>query len=236
MDNVVKSGSPRPRTLIEALTRMLRHEIGDLLQTIYATVAILQKRLDPDLTLEQRILGDLRKRGETCKHLLDAVHDFVCPVALQAGPVDVADLAANLVRAASQRYPQLEIVAESKGPVPIEGDERRLAQTGEQILTNACEAAQKQVRFRTTPGPGDDEVEWDITDDGPGVAASERERLFTPFYTTRHGHVGLGLALAKKLVQLHGGQILAENGAGGGFRVRVLLPRVPRPAETAEVI
>src|SRR5262245_1200892 len=68
--------------LPEALARTLRHEVGDLLQTVYATVAILQERLPRDWSLERRVLTDLRGRAEVCKNLLDNVHDLVCPVSL----------------------------------------------------------------------------------------------------------------------------------------------------------
>src|SRR5271165_435901 len=64
-----------PVQLLESVTRTLRHEVGDLLQTIYSTVAILQERLGTDNRLERRFLSDLRARAETCRDELDAVHD-----------------------------------------------------------------------------------------------------------------------------------------------------------------
>ena len=224
-----KIESPAARSLPEALVRFLRHEVGDLLQTIYATVAILQKRLPAEWNLERRILGDMRSRAEACKELLDTVHDFACPVSLALDQVDVAELTALLVDAAGAHYPQLNVKAEVAGALPLLADERRLAQVGNCLLDNACQAARQQVWFRAGKDPANGDVEWTVTDDGPGVPAEEMEHIFKPFFTTRHGHAGLGLALAQKMVLLHGGRIVAENVPEGGFRVRVVLPAAATP-------
>jgi signal transduction histidine kinase len=216
------SDKPANRPLPEAITRVLRHEVGDLLQTVYAAVAILQKRLPADCTLERRVLTDMRARGETCKALLDTVHDFVCPVTLHSESVDLADVTASLVALFRARFPKLQIEGQCELTDPMEGDARRLGQVGEALLLNACEAAHHAVRMGTRMI--NDELEWTVSDDGPGVAADQLGQVFAPFYTTRHGHPGLGLAVAKKIAELHGGSIQAANRSGGGFEVRVLLP------------
>jgi signal transduction histidine kinase len=222
-----KSGSRPARSLPEALTRTLRHDVGDLLQTIYATVAILQKRLPAEFELERRIIADLRTRAEGCKNLLDTIHDFVCPLTLSLESVDLPAMAARLAETYAARYPQVQVHAEALATQDISGDPKRLAHVGGTLLANACESGAKHVRFETRPGPGEGQATWTISDDGPGVGAEDLERLFNPFFSTRHGHLGLGLALARKLVLLHGGQLTTENLPGGGFRACVTLPRVP---------
>jgi signal transduction histidine kinase len=224
MDTLEKSGSAAPRSLPEAVTRTLRHEVGDLLQTIYATVAILQRRLPNEYALERRVLADLRARAETCKQLLDTVHDFVCPITLSAETIDLADLADRLKESAASRHPELVIQTEASSRPQIQGDPRRLAQAGELLLDNACEAAARHVWFHTGHDSSSGMIEWTITDDGPGVTPDQLEQLFVPFLTTRQGRPGVGLALAHKIVTLSDGQISAENMEGGGLRVRVLLP------------
>jgi signal transduction histidine kinase len=220
-----QSTPPGSPNLPEVVVRTLRHEVGDLLQTVYATAAILQERLPADWALERRIVADLRARGEACKNLLDAVHDLVCPMILNAEPVNLAELASALVGAASARHPQLLVRAEG-GPVPaVQGDAKRLAQLGNLLLSHACQRARNQVSFRTQQGRG--EVEWVVTDDGAEVPADQLERLFTPFATTRHSFGTLAVALAQKIAQLHGGRVVAANRPEGGFRVQVILPLTP---------
>jgi signal transduction histidine kinase len=64
----------------------------------------------------------------------------------------------------------------------------------------------------------------EIADSGPGIPAEDRERIFTPFFTTKANGTGLGLALSQRLVNQHGGLIHVESAAGCGTRVRISLP------------
>jgi signal transduction histidine kinase len=222
-------GAPVPG-IPEVLARTLRHEIGDFLQKVYASVAILQGRLPPAATLERDVLARLKGGAEACKHLIDAVQDYLCPLSLEVGPLDLAGLTAVLVTTFREQHPHLEIKAEVSGPAAVRADAQRLAQVGEALLKNACAAARHRVTVRTATGPAGD-VEWAVTDDGPGVSSELAGRLFSPFFTTRAGHAGLGLALTRKLVLLHGGRIRAGNVAEGGFRAQVFLPMAASEAQ-----
>jgi signal transduction histidine kinase len=225
-DAVQKTGAAEPAGgLPEGLARTLRHELGDFLQKVYASVAILQARLPPAMTVEREVLTRLKAGAEGCKRLVDAVQDFLSPVTLSAQTVDLAEVAGNLTALARGRHPHLELVAEADGPAPAPADVRRAAQVGEALLANACEAAQQRVTFRTRRTPAG--VEWSVTDDGPGVDPDLAGRLFTPFASTKAGHVGLGLALVQKFIALHGGQAQAGNQPGGGFRATATFPAGP---------
>jgi two-component system osmolarity sensor histidine kinase EnvZ len=211
------------------VARTIRHEVGDLLQTVYATAAILQERLPPEADLERRVVADMRTRAILCKNLLDTVHDLVCPIVLSPEPVDLADLARTLTMTIATRHADREVEAIA-GPTPtILGDVRRLAQVGNLLLAHACASARREVRFHTGTGPEEGQAEWSVTHDGSGVPAEQIEQLFVPFRLSRQVPTSLGLALAQKLVKLHGGQIMGENLPEGGFRVRVVLPPEPLP-------
>jgi signal transduction histidine kinase len=212
------------QSLPEALARTLRHEMGDFLQKVYASVAILESRLPAGAKLERDLLARLRGRAESCKQFLDAVQDFLSPLNLDRDPIDLGQLARQLVETARRQYPNLDIVAESNGPAFIAADVERMLQVGEALLTNACEAARCRVVFRTDGDPAGQQIEWTIRDDGPGIAPHLKGYLFRPFFTTRPGHPGLGLALAQKLVSLHGGRLTVANLPQGGFCAQVFLP------------
>jgi signal transduction histidine kinase len=217
-------------SLPEVVVRLLRHEVGDLLQTVYATAAILQEKLPRDWALERRIVGDLRTRGESCKNLLDTVHDLVCPIMLHPEPVYPGEVAAALVNAAGARHPRLQIRTEGDSVAAVTADPRRLNQLGSLLLAYACGRARKEVRFVTRPGPEPGQVEWSVADDGEPLPAEQLAQLFQPFITTRYTYETLAPALAQRIVQLHGGRIVAENPPAGGVRLAVLLPPAPPAA------
>jgi signal transduction histidine kinase len=224
-------GRPRPQTVPEAIVRTLRHEVGDLLQTVYAAVAILKERLAADLNTERRILTDMRARAEACRDLLDTVHDLVCPITLATEETDLAELVRGSAGRVGARFPRVQLRVEAEPVSAIQADARRLAQVVTVLLGDACSSAAAVVDCRVAPGPSPGEVTCEITDDGPQVPADKEALLFNLLTTTPHGHLGPGLALARRIVGMHGGRVSAGNRPGGGFRVEMtLLPEPPAGA------
>jgi signal transduction histidine kinase len=207
--------------------------MGDFLQKVYATVAILKTRLPLESEMEHGLLGRLRARAETCKDVLDAAHDYVCTVMLDCEPVDFVELTRGLVSKFQPRFPKLDIRVEAEAAVLANADPRRAAQVMEALLTNACEAARAKVVCRVTRHAERAEVEWTVVDDGPGLPAELNERLFCPFFTTKAGHAGLGLALARKLMELHGGRVVVGNEPRDGFKASITFPAEPAPVPAA---
>src|SRR5262249_56834495 len=124
----------------------------------------------------------------------------------------------QLAGSARQRFPNVTILTESNGSACVPADPHRAAWVGEALLNNACVAARSEVRFRTERDDGHREVVWSIRDDGPGVSKETASQLFTPFFTTRAGNAGLGLALSQKLMSLHRGRLTAGKLSRGGAR------------------
>jgi signal transduction histidine kinase len=212
------------RSLAESLARTLRHEIGDFLQKVYASVAILQARLPAQWDLERDILTRLRQGAEGCKRLVDAIQDFLCPLRVTLQPLDLANLLPLLVSSFQTTFPKVKVTVDAASPAPVLADADRLTQVGRILLTNACEAAQHHVQICLRTNPANRQVEWSFHDDGAGIPTELAGRLFLPFVTMRTGHAGLGLALAQKIVGAHQGQISAGNSPDGGFVAQVVLP------------
>jgi signal transduction histidine kinase len=222
MSDFRESRSDSPRTLTEAVLRTLRHEVGDLLQTVYATAAVLQDRLPGGWDLERRILADMRARGEACKTLLDVTHDLICPMVLNRSPVNLDELLAPLLVLAAGRFPKIKVEHEAAALPPLSADVQKLTQLGRSLLADACGAAAGRVRV-TLATARNGEIQWTVQRDGNGVPADQIEHYFLD----RTGYQGpscLEMILAGKIVELHGGRILAANGPEGGLVVTVLLP------------
>jgi signal transduction histidine kinase len=74
-----------------------------------------------------------------------------------------------------------------------------------------------------------------VGDSGPGLAAGTERRLFEAFYTTKAGGMGMGLSIARSIVESHGGKIWAANGADGGAEFHFTIPRLGVPASARRV-
>jgi len=92
------------------------------------------------------------------------------------------------------------------------------------LLSNAAEAAPSGSELALAARADDGVVELAVADAGPGVPPELRGRIFEPFFTTRTRGTGLGLAVARQIVEAHGGRIEVGEGPGGGARFTVRLP------------
>lgn len=214
---------------VEMVVRTLRHEVGDLLQSVYSAVAILQERLPRGQTLERTILTDLRSRAEMCKNELDATHDLVCPLNLSLDWVELSQLAAGIAASFSLRHPGLQIVCDAPQPVKVWGDAAKLAQVGTMLMMSMCQTARSKVFMRVARQASKENAEWSFTHDGPAATAEQLSWLTTPFSTTRNARFGLGLAFARRVIELQGGRVATGAAAEGGFQVVLALPPGPPP-------
>ena len=96
-------------TDLHRLARLLRHEVGDLLQSVYSTVGLLVERLPPELKLERRLLTELKSRAEVCKLELNGVVDLVAPLSLTPAPMDLQATVHSALLQARQRFPALQV-------------------------------------------------------------------------------------------------------------------------------
>jgi signal transduction histidine kinase len=211
--------------LAEMVVRTLRHEVGDLLQSVYSAVAILQERLPRGPTLERTILADLRGRAESCKNELDAAHDLVCPLHLNLDEVDVGEVASGIAASFSLRFPAIQVVCETVRPLTIRADAQRLTQAGNLLMMSLCQAARSRVDVTVRWREGGGAVDWSLRHDGAPPSAEQMSWLGAPFRTTRHARFGLGLAFAARILELHGGQVKVNPTPEGGFEILLELPR-----------
>ncbi|HSE95288.1 MAG TPA: ATP-binding protein, partial [Methylomirabilota bacterium] len=128
-----------------------------------------------------------------------------------------ADTASRGVRVSCETVPHV-IVALVDGP--------KMRQVFTNLIRNAVEATDRRpgARVHVRGEVHDGKVIIEVLDNGVGMTADERDRMFMPFFTTKPTGTGLGLAIVKKIVDLHGGEILVDSAPGAGTRVRVALP------------
>jgi signal transduction histidine kinase len=103
----------------------------------------------------------------------------------------------------------------------------RMKQVFINLLTNAVQASPPEETVVITSISEDDRIVIDITDHGPGIAAEQKENIFTPFFTTKKEGVGLGLVMVKNIVAAHGGEVQFFDNPppATGVTFRVILPQ-----------
>jgi len=216
---------PAPSAAVpsDLVARTLRHEVSDLLQSVYSTVAILAKLLPPDAERERRLLGDLRLRAEVCRDQIDAAHDLLRPHPADLTVLDLAELADQTAAAVLARFAPLDTSVETAGPLPVSADGRRLGGVLALLLRNACQAARQRVRVRAAALRGG-QAEWVVRWDGQPPSAELLAWLERPFPSVAEARYGLGLALARQVMDQHGGRVEVTHSAADGCCVRLVLP------------
>jgi signal transduction histidine kinase len=106
------------------------------------------------------------------------------------------------------------------------GDRVQLQQVVINLLMNGMQAisAHGSGALRLQTRQGDDDVSLSVSDTGPGISKENRARLFEPFYTTKPDGMGMGLPICRSIIEVHGGHIGAQPGAGKGTTVAFSLP------------
>lgn len=138
---------------------------------------------------------------------------------------EVVGLAARDIEAHELRI-SMEIAENARS---LSADHRLLHQLLLNLLRNACEASPHGGRVRMVARLGAAGAELSVSDQGAGIDAAAQGKLFTPFFTTKKGGTGLGLAFCQRIAEAHAGALSVENIAGGGA---VFTLRLPAPSQS----
>ena len=200
------------------------HEVRNPLGAIKGAVEILEDELAPD-SPRREFARIAKTEVERIDKLVQEFFDFARPPKLSKTAVDVNELIRTVEslyesQAAAQKVTiKTELANDLQ---PIEADAEQIEQVLLNLILNALQAMPDggTLTIRTNQAPGTIVIE--IEDTGGGIAAKDRGRIFDPFFTTKDKGTGLGLSIAHKIVALHGGKLIAENGAEGAvFRMRL---------------
>ncbi|MGH8984395.1 MAG: sensor histidine kinase [Acidimicrobiia bacterium] len=177
-----------------------------------------------------RIEGESERMGSLVEDLLLLARlDQHEP--LDVANVDLAHLAADAVSDLRAVEPDRPVTLEGGAPVVVAGDERRLRQVLANLLGNACIHTPAGTPVHVTVASGDGGARLIVADEGPGIDAEHRPRIFERFYradrsrSRARGGAGLGLSIVTGVVTAHGGRLDVDSPSGGGTRFTVWLPR-----------
>jgi PAS domain S-box-containing protein len=218
--------------LMASITHELRQPLTSILVNAGAGLRWLEGEARPVGSTELReILDDIRQQSHLARSVMDRLRALAAKRPLERGPLDVNDLTSDVLGLiegdARRRSVALDRELMPALP-PIDADRVCLQQVVLNLLLNAMDAmdqvAAHERRLVVRTGRLDDAVEVAITDSGPGIPADRLPMVFDAFFTTKKDGLGLGLAIARSLVEAHGGRIWAEGHAGRGVTFRLTLP------------
>lgn len=228
----------RLRDRLAALGEMaaaIAHEVKNPLAGIEVMAGLLKRRVSGSAEA-QALLNDIIHEAKMANGIVMEVLEFVRPIRLHVEPVSLARVVEEAIAAAESQVSRGGARLATHFPpdlVPVEGDAQQLRQLVTNLVANAFEALSGQGRVtvsaRHVPAAAGDHhaaghVQLDVVDDGPGVPEDVRDRIFSPFFTTKPRGSGLGLSIVRKIVDAHDARIDVSAGPQGGTCFRVTIP------------
>jgi two-component system sensor histidine kinase HydH len=204
------------------------HEIRNPLNAVSMGLQRLRAEFEPADPGEYRALVDVVQGG--VRRLNTIVEDFLSlarPLSLDIQPVEVPpllhELRGLLEGEAAAAGVALDVQVESDA-LTVAADRGRLTQVLLNLALNAIQATPRGGSVTLAASRARDAVALAVADTGAGIAPEVLPRLFEPYVTTKVRGLGLGLAIARRIAEAHGGRIEAESRAEGGTRFTVTLP------------
>ena len=230
---------------VSQLTSGLAHEIKNPLSTLGLNLQLLQEMVG-DLDLPETESGRLSRRlealgGETdrLKNILEDFLRFAGRMELDLQPTNVNQVVEQLVdfytaQAAASEVHLRTTLDSAAGEVKVGIDKSLFKQSLLNLIINATQAMVR-VRYTEQPHGGAKDlflktrcdnarVSIHVTDTGPGIEKETLEKVFHPYFSTKRGGMGLGLAITRRIIEEHGGTITVHSDVGQGTEFEIQLP------------
>ena len=215
------------------------HEIRNPLGGIKMATNLLSSSAMNDRRISQEMAQSITSGIAEIEAIIADLLDYARETRLDCQEYALGRILAPVVEAcaADGRARGVRVVAHGlEDAVVASVDGQRLRQVFTNVMQNALEATERQRSGRVEVRLHQRETAGvvEIADNGVGIQPEHREKIFLPFYTTKPTGTGLGMAIVKKIMDLHGGEIEIDSAPGQGTTIRLIIPRSPLPA-VAEV-
>ncbi|QQS39959.1 MAG: PAS domain S-box protein [Acidobacteriota bacterium] len=218
---------------------ILGHELRNPLSALRGSVDIIDRGFGRPEDVAKIMQSSIETMSKLLDDLLDLSRVSQNRIVLDPKRVDLEEVLQAAAAAARSRYEdkRQNVLTAIAGPLIVRGDSTRLEQIFSNLLSNACRYTGEEKDIVVRALAKDGEVVVSVRDEGIGMDKAALEKIFDPFYQVKpDGHavtgLGIGLALTKNLVELHGGRIEAfSDGPGKGSKFEVSLPALPAGEE-----
>lgn len=209
---------------VDAVGARVAHEVKNPLTAVKNLVELVESESQDERA--RRRLAVVRGEVERIEVILRDYLSFARPLeGLTAAPVELAGLLEGVASLLHMQLDRMNVaLALASAPAWVEGDGPRLQAALLNVLLNALHASPQGGRVEVNLRTEGEVVELTVRDHGDGLTPEALERAGEPFFTTKPGGTGLGLATARATLAEHGGSLVLENAKGGGARVTLRLP------------
>jgi PAS domain S-box-containing protein len=209
---------------IGEMAAVIAHEVKNPLAGIRGAIQVLGGRMADD-SREALLMKDIVGRIDALDEMMKDLLLFARPPTPRRSPTDIVPLVLTTASLLT-RDPSLQgvdIDVEGSAP-PVPADAEMLRIVFQNVLVNGAHAMAGRGRIRVAVNTADAACHIAFTDQGPGIPLDIRDKIFTPFFTTKSRGSGLGLSTAKRLIEAHEGEISIDCPTTGGTTVLVRLP------------
>jgi signal transduction histidine kinase len=216
------------------LSSSIAHELNQPLGAILTNAETAELILDstsPDLSEIKEILADIRRDDLRASEVIHRMRSFLKRTPFETKDIDLNDTMREVFEFLSVQASARDIalyLQASPEALRVQGDPVQLQQVILNLMVNSMDAMAAMPNGRTVVGRtemnGGSSAVISISDSGPGIPPNRLNEVFDPFFTTKQQGMGIGLSIARTIVQAHKGRIWAENVAGGGAVFRLSLP------------
>ncbi|HEX6880072.1 MAG TPA: ATP-binding protein, partial [Terriglobales bacterium] len=205
----------------------LAHEIRNPLAGIAGVMEIIGRDL-PKESPARAVLKDVRSEVLHINKIVSELLEIARPKQPDFHEADLNATAEHAVMfardQAASRGVSLELTREPQ-PVLVEHDAGQIHQVLLNLLLNGVQACENGGKVTVQVGQSEDAAELTVVDTGKGIPPELLSNIFRPFYTTKGNGTGLGLSLARRMIEGHGGKIEVTSWPGKGSRFVVVLPK-----------
>lgn len=228
----------------EEILSVVSHELASPLMTLRGYVRLMQenKNRDRNAQLLDRVERQVQRISSLADDLLEMASTQAGAMRLKRRSFELVEALRELRENARVQHPDADIRLEATDSVTGTWDRDRLEQLVGNLVSNAVKfgGARSRVTIVVTK-ENLREVRVSVTDDGPGISKDALARIFEPFqrYSSERGGLGLGLAIARAVAELHQGRIWAESPSdpsGRGATIHVVLPTDSKPSDQQPIV
>jgi signal transduction histidine kinase len=208
----------------------LAHESRNALQQIQSSVEMLARRVGREP--EQGLIHEIQKAQDRLYRLFEEVRSYAAPIQLERETRDLADIWHEAWRQLAAQHRDRRVTfrevhdgIDRRCTVDVFSMERVFRNILENSLAACADPVSITIHCAHTEFEGHPALEVLIRDNGPGLNEEQRRNIFVPFFTTKSRGTGLGMAIAKRIVEAHGGRIAVGDPNHPGVEISILLPR-----------